>query len=119
PLLAISQVAVPFLLISAAEQRLPSGLAGVLIASQPLWFVVLSPLLGSGRPALLSLAGTVAGFGGVALVVGYGGSGTVDPLGVAMMLGAALFYAFGAWWARRTMTGVHPLTQTGATLTTA
>lgn len=119
PLLAISQVAVPFVLISTAEQRLPSGLAGVLVASQPLWFVVISPLLGSGRPNWLSLIGTVAGFGGVALVVGYDAHGSVDPLAVAMMLGAALFYAFGAWYAKRTMTGAHPLAQTGATLVTA
>lgn len=119
PLLAATQVAVPFLLISTAEQRLASGLAGVLVASQPLWLVVLAPVLGSGRPAWISLLGTVAGFGGVALVVGYDGSGAVDPLAVAMMLGAALCYAFGAWWAKRTMTGAHPLAQTGATLTTA
>lgn len=120
PLLAATQVAVPFVLISAAEQRLPSGLAGVLVASQPLWLVVLMPLLRQGRPAWTSLLGTLAGFGGVALVVGPLSSGhPVDPVAVAMMLGAALCYAFGAWWARRTMTGVQPLAQTGATLVTA
>lgn len=119
PLLAATQVAVPFVLISTAEQQLASGLAGVLVASQPLWLVVLMPLLRQGWPALTSIAGTVTGFVGVALVVGPSGSGDVDPAAVAMMLGAALCYAFGAWWAKRTMTGVQPLAQTGATLTTA
>lgn len=119
PLLAATQVAVPFVLISTAEQHLASGLAGVLVASQPLWLVVLMPVLRQGRPGLLSIMGTAAGFGGVALVAGPIGGGDVDLLAVAMILGAALCYAFGAWWAKRTMTGAQPLAQTAATLTTA
>ncbi|MQA76899.1 MAG: EamA family transporter [Streptosporangiales bacterium] len=117
--LALTQVAVPFLLITAAEQRIPSGLAGVLVASQPLWLAVLLPVVGSGRPAAVSAVGTVIGFGGVALVAGHDGSGAVDLVGVVMVLGAGLSYAFATWWARRTMTGVNPMAQTGAMLAVA
>lgn len=118
-LLALTQVAVPFLLITAAEQRIPSGLAGVLVASQPLWLAVLLPVVGAGRPAVVSIIGTVIGFGGVALVAGHDGSGAVDLVGVAMVLGAGLSYAFATWWARRTMTGVNGMAQTGAMLAVA
>lgn len=119
PLLAITQVVAPFLLISFAEQRIPSSLAGVLVSSQPLWLALLLPLLRAGRPTLVSGIGTLAGFGGVALVTGYDGAGAVDVAGVLMVLGAGLSYAVATWWARHAMTGVHPLAQTAAMLTTA
>lgn len=119
PVLALTQVVAPFLLISFAEQRIPSSLAGVLVSSQPLWLAMLLPLLGAGRPTLVTGIGTLAGFGGVALVTGYDGSGAVDVAGVLMVLGAGLSYAVATWWARHAMTGVHPLAQTAAMLTTA
>lgn len=119
PVLALTQVVAPFLLISFAEQRIPSSLAGVLVSSQPLWLALLLPLVRAGRPTLVSGFGTLAGFGGVALVTGYDGAGAVDVAGVLMVLGAGLSYAVATWWARRTMTGVHSLAQTAAMLTTA
>src|SRR6266567_1770517 len=53
-------------MVSVAEQHLTSGLAALLVASVPLWLVVLRTLTGD-RPPVATLAGVATGFAGVAL----------------------------------------------------
>ncbi|GAB3421286.1 DMT family transporter [Flindersiella endophytica] len=120
PLVALPQVAVPFVLISAGEQRIDSGLAGILVATMPLWLVVLMPLLGLGRPALRAVLGTLTGLVGVVLLLGGIGHGPApDLLGAGMIVAAAVCYAIGVAAAKRFMTGVDPVVVTASTMTTA
>lgn len=121
PLVALPQVAIPFVLISAGEQRIDSGLAGILVATMPLWLVVLMPVLGLGRPKLLAVLGTLTGLVGVVLLLGGIGHGTTAPdlLGAGMVVAAAVCYAIGSATAKRFMTGVDPVVVTAATMTTA
>ncbi len=72
PLVAftLAELAVPWLLLSTAEQRLSSSLAGLLIAAVPLVGAVLGWLTGSDRLAPIRVAGLLTGFVGVAALVG-------------------------------------------------
>lgn len=65
------EVAAPWILLSHAEQRITSSLAGLLIAGVPLVGALLVWIVGGDdRPDLRRLVGLIVGFAGVALVVG-------------------------------------------------
>jgi drug/metabolite transporter (DMT)-like permease len=59
-------------LVTVAEQHFPSALAALIIASVPLWVVVLRVVTGERVPRA-TMAGVVVGFGGVALLLLPGG----------------------------------------------
>lgn len=88
-----------------AEQTVPSGLAALLVATVPLWIVLLDWLRPHGpRPTLALVAGLVAGFAGVAMLIGPGrfaGGAQVDPLGGAVLLLASVSWAAGSLQSRR------------------
>lgn len=121
-ILTATASAVPFFLISWAELRIASSLAGILNAAVPLLTALVAlrvdPL---NRLRGRRSAGLLVGFAGVALVAGgdIGGS----RAGVAAMLGAVTLYAVGAHFAKQRFAHVEPvaiaLTQTalGAALT--
>jgi drug/metabolite transporter (DMT)-like permease len=80
--------------ISVAEQRVPSGLAALLVASIPLWVILLRRSSGeriSGR----SIAAVLVGFVGVALLVRPHGSATLVAL--LSCVGAAVMWACGSF----------------------
>lgn len=120
PLVALPQVAVPFVLISAGEQRIDSGLAGILVATMPLWLVVLMPFLGLGRPTARAVIGTLTGLAGVVVLLGGIGHGPApDLLGAGMVVGAAVCYAIGSAAAKRFLAGTDPVLATAATMAAA
>jgi drug/metabolite transporter (DMT)-like permease len=83
-------------LLTLAEQRVPSGLAALMIASVPLW-VVLLRLFARERVPRITLASVMVGFVGVAILVLPGDRAGNAPLGwLAVLLAAALFTAIGA-----------------------
>jgi drug/metabolite transporter (DMT)-like permease len=85
-----------------AEQRIPSGIASLLIATMPLWVVVLDWLRPSGtRPHPLVVAGVVLGFGGLLLLMWRSGddSTRIDMAGAVVLVGGALSWAIGSLYA--------------------
>jgi drug/metabolite transporter (DMT)-like permease len=90
--------------VAWAEQRVASGLTALLIASVPLFTAVLDRTFFGVRLSLGALAGIAAGLLGVALLVGQ--SANIDPVGAAVILGAAFAWAAGSAYAR-----VAPLPQ--------
>lgn len=88
------EMAGPFMLLSHAEQTLPSGLTGLLVSTVPLVAAAIAFARGD-RSALRigRVAGLVVGIGGVALVVGGGGDGTVSAAAVSMVMLTAVCYA--------------------------
>jgi drug/metabolite transporter (DMT)-like permease len=96
--LAAAQMAVPFMLLGFAEQRIPSSLTSILVAAAPLMIAVLA--LGLDRSESASgarLGGLVVGFLGVVFLVGFDvGTGSGALLGALAALGTALGYAFAA-----------------------
>jgi drug/metabolite transporter (DMT)-like permease len=85
-----------------AEQRIPSGIASLLIATMPLWVVVLDWLRPGGtRPHTLVAAGVVLGFCGLVLLMsGNGADSTrIDVAGAVVLVGGALSWAVGSLYA--------------------
>jgi drug/metabolite transporter (DMT)-like permease len=84
-------------LVNLGERTVASGLTALIVASIPLWIVVLRLVAGEhvGRDVIL---GVTVGLVGVAvLVVPDGISGQTDPVGLVMLLGAALLWATGSF----------------------
>jgi drug/metabolite transporter (DMT)-like permease len=102
------QVIVPFALITWGENKVPSALAGILVASSPLFIALLAIRLDSAERARgWSLVGVLLGMAGVVLLFGVDLSGNSDTLvGGLMILGAALSYALAALVVKRRFTGV-------------
>ncbi|WP_345799956.1 DMT family transporter [Microbacterium sp. AZCO] len=91
------EMAGPFLLLGHAEQTLPSGLTGLLVATVPLFAAVIAFFRGDRgvlRPARAS--GLLIGFAGVAIIVAgpaLAVAGTSSLLAVGEVLLVALCYA--------------------------
>ncbi len=87
-----------------AEQFVPSGLVALLVATVPLWIVLLDWLVWrTGFPGAGVWFGVLWGFGGVALLVTgaeIGQAGPKDLLGGLLVLGGALGWATGSLMAR-------------------
>ena len=91
----VIELAVPWLLLSHAEERISSSLAGLLVATVPLIAAVLYLAVGAGEHFdARRVTGLVIGFAGVAALVGIDTSGS-DPLAVAEMFVVAVCYAGG------------------------
>ena len=95
-----------------AEQKVPSGLASLLVASEPLWVFLLSAI--AARQWRLNaplLAGIVLGFGGVGLLMGRSAlaSGPGVFLGSLAVLLGAFSWAVGIIYSRRSHLSGHPL----------
>jgi drug/metabolite transporter (DMT)-like permease len=87
-----------------AEQRMPSGLAAILLAMIPLWMVLLDSFRKSGPKLTLRVAGgLVIGLAGVGILVGPArlwGSSRVDLLGTTVLMFSAFCWAVGSLYSR-------------------
>jgi drug/metabolite transporter (DMT)-like permease len=95
-----------------AEQKVPSGLASLLIASEPIWVFLLSAAAAKQwHWNSTLLAGILLGLGGVGLLMGRSALTSVPGLFVsslAVLLGA-LSWAVGVVYSRRSHLSGHPL----------
>jgi drug/metabolite transporter (DMT)-like permease len=106
-------------LVTVAEQDVPSSLAALLIASVPLWVVVLRALLGE-HPGRATLAGVAFGFVGVALLLLPGGQPAgVTVTGLLLVVLAAISWATGSVASSRVDLPADPLVSTGYQMTIA
>jgi drug/metabolite transporter (DMT)-like permease len=111
-----AEVALPWVLLSDAERRLPSSLTGLLVAAVPLIGVLLARLTGSDeRFGGRRLLGLVIGLAGVTALVGLDVSGS--NLGAVGEVGlVALGYAIGPMIIARRLAGVPALGVVAASL---
>ena len=88
-----------------AEQWVPSGLVALLVATVPIWMVVIDTLFATReRPTGRVVAGLALGLGGVFLLAGSPGVGAGGPLelfGGALVLAGSLSWAAGSIVSRR------------------
>ena len=83
--------------VAWAEQRVPSGLAALLIGVMPIWMVSLEWLRSGSRPSLQVVGGLLLGAFGVGLLVlPQGGANGIDPLGAGVLILAAASWAWGS-----------------------
>jgi drug/metabolite transporter (DMT)-like permease len=96
--IAVFGIVLPFLLIAYGEQHISSSFAALLVASDPLFIVVLALWFdASERSSGTRLIGLLLGLVGVALLFGLDvGGDALRILGGAMVLGAAVCYAISA-----------------------
>src|SRR2546421_7345378 len=106
-------------LVTVAEQDVPSSLAALLVASVPLWVVLLRALLGE-HPGRATLAGVAIGFGGVALLLLPGEQPAgVSIAGLLLVVVAAASWATGSVASGRADLPDDPLVSTGYQMTIA
>jgi len=102
--LGITNIAIPFFLISWGEQSIDSAVASILDATVPLFTILIAHyLLGDDKMTLPKVAGLLIGFAGVVVLMSkdIGGS-TGSLLGQLAVVLASVFYAISAVYARRT-----------------
>ena len=104
-------------LVAFGEQTVPSGIAALLVGLMPVWVAILGGILLGDRLPRLAMIGIAIGFAGVAILVGpsaLGGSGSLDPVGLAACLLAPIAWAGGSLFAsRRASLPGRPLVATG------
>jgi drug/metabolite transporter (DMT)-like permease len=99
--------------VTVAEQEVPSGLAALLIASIPLWVIVMRRLAGE-RVSRRSAGAVLVGFAGVALLLKPGEqSGEATLLGLGACVFAAVMWAGGSFASPRVRLPADPLVSTG------
>src|SRR6266498_4370959 len=92
-------------LVAWAEQRVPSGIAALMISTSPFWLVLFEAVRAGGtRPTWQSIFGLILGFGGVFLLIGpaeiLGTEASFDTFGIILLLLAPLFWSIGSIYAR-------------------
>lgn len=108
---SVAQVAAPFVLIALGEEHISSSLAGILVASAPIFTAILAIFFDdeerSHGPALF---GVFAGVAGLVLLLGLDVGGSAGELlgGLAVVL-AGLGYAIGGLLAKRRLGSIQPI----------
>lgn len=92
-----------------AEQRMSSGLAALLISTEPLWIVLFVWMRDHGRPPGRVLLGLLLGFTGLVLLVRPSSTGGIDPLGAAAVMVASVSWAWGSLHGQRAKLPSSPL----------
>ena len=87
-------------ILAWAQQRIPSGVAALLIGSIPLWVAVLDRVVLGQRLSRRAVGGLVLGFAGLAVLVDPFGGGPVDRIGALAALVAAASWAAGSLYSR-------------------
>ena len=95
--------------ISVAEQTVPSALAALLVASIPLWVILLRRVSGERIPGR-SIGAVLVGFGGLVLLLHPSGEATI--VGLLACVGAALMWATGSFASPRISLPRDPLVST-------
>jgi drug/metabolite transporter (DMT)-like permease len=111
--LSVISIALPFYLITTAEQTVDSALAAILNASVPLFAIVIAALVLHDEPITVNrLVGLAVGFVGVVILVGRGldAIGRGESLyGELALVGSSVSYGAGAVYARRYVRGLRPM----------
>jgi drug/metabolite transporter (DMT)-like permease len=115
------QLALPFLLITVGERWISSSLAGILVASAPIFIALLALWVDSEeRSAGTQLLGVGTGIAGVTLLLGVDvGSGGLQLLGALFVLVASLAYAVGALVLKRRLGDAQPVAMAAGAVSAA
>jgi drug/metabolite transporter (DMT)-like permease len=117
-ILGISNVAIPFFLISWGEQAIDSGVAAILDSTVPLFTIVIAHyLLHDDKMTVPKVLGLLIGFAGVIVLMSKDIGTSIGPiLGQLAVVVACMFYAGSSVYARKStlevsgvMRGAGPL----------
>lgn len=110
--MGVINVAIPFSLITFAEQTVDSSLAAVINGAVPLFVIVIAALFLKGETVTVNrLVGLAIGFVGVAILVGIDITdfSSANTIGELALLGATISYAIGNVYAKAHVHGLRPM----------
>jgi len=115
---AVAEIALPFPLIAAGEQRVSSSLAAILIACVPLMVAVIALRFDPSEKASgMRLVGLFVGLAGVVALVGIDVAGDTDELiGTGLIVLAAAGYSVGPMVLKQRLGGLDPRAAMGGSL---
>lgn len=97
-----------------AERTIPSGVAGLAIATVPLWIAAIDRVVLHRRQPSVVVAGLAVGFAGAALLVrGAALDGAIDLVGLLVALAAAASWAAGSIYQRHARLPRRPFVAAG------
>jgi drug/metabolite transporter (DMT)-like permease len=96
-----------------AEQRIPSGVAALLVATLPLWMTLLDRVVFGQHLPRRTAVGLVLGLAGLAWLVAPAERGSIDLAGALVCTLASLSWAAGSLYARGAPLPHRPLVATG------
>ena len=108
---AVLEYIIPWYLIGTAEQKLPSSVAGLLLATTPLFATIYGRILGDKTATQWRrLVGLGVGFAGVASLVGIDGmNGDVDWFSALLILICAMCYVLAPMAIFRNTQGINQM----------
>ncbi len=114
--------ALPFLLFAVGELTVPSGVAGMINSTTPLWALLIGILIGTERDLRpVRVAGLGLGFAGTLLIFAPWAAGDLVSWGALAILAAAVSYAISYTYIGRHLSGRGgaPLALSAAQILTA
>jgi drug/metabolite transporter (DMT)-like permease len=105
-------IAIPFSLITWAEQSVDSSIAAILNAAVPLFVLIIAAIfLKDERLTANRVLGLIVGFVGVTVLVGFNPADLASGnlAGEIALIGSTISYACGAVYARRNIQGLRPM----------
>jgi drug/metabolite transporter (DMT)-like permease len=106
---ALIEIAVPWVLLSSAEQQISSSLAGLLVAGVPLVGAATAAIIGGAdRVGRRQLVGLLIGFAGVAAIAG-GDFQAESAVALAQVAIVVVCYAVGPFILARRLAGVSSI----------
>jgi drug/metabolite transporter (DMT)-like permease len=118
---AVIEIAIPFPMLAIGEERVPSSLAAIMVATVPLIGALLAMRFDhSERPTPVRALGLMIGFGGVIALVGIDVAGhSGELLGIGAIMITATGYAIGPILIKHRLSGLDPRATMGASLALA
>lgn len=96
-------------LVGVGEQTVASGIAAILVALMPAWLALFGRVLLGDRLPRVVLAGIVIGIVGVGILAWpTGGTGSLDPVGLAAIIVAPIGWSLASLYAARRATLPQP-----------
>jgi drug/metabolite transporter (DMT)-like permease len=103
-----------------AERTIDTHVAGLVIATVPLWIALIDRVLLHRRHPPIVLAGLAVGFVGAAILIGGGAvAGDIDPAGLVVGLAAAASWAAGSVYQRHAPLPDRPFVAAGMEMVVA
>jgi drug/metabolite transporter (DMT)-like permease len=117
-ILGISNVAIPFFLISWGEQAIDSAVAAILDSTVPLFTIVIAHyLLHDDKMTVPKVVGLLVGFAGVVVLMSKDIGTSIGPiLGQLAVVVACMFYAGSSVYARKSTTEASGIIRGGGPL---
>jgi drug/metabolite transporter (DMT)-like permease len=118
---AVVEIAIPFPMLAIGEQRVPSSLAAIMVATVPLIGALIAIRFDhSERPTAIRAVGLAIGFSGVIALVGIDVAGHQgELLGIAAIMVTATGYAIGPMVVKHRLAGLDPRATMGVSLAMA